>query len=144
LRLIVNNDMAGSFRQGRRSQTRDRLRVRDNAERATISGASRALSSVPGPGALARRRGRLCECAATIAPPAHQSEPKSAQIDHHPRLLPRFQALVPETERDSRRFSTTPCRAETGHVRALSEMELAGQLSNPRTELEEILLSPYL
>jgi hypothetical protein len=51
--------------------------------------------------ALPRRRGRLFTRSATIALAARRSEQESARIRGDRRLSPRFQALVPETERRS-------------------------------------------
>jgi hypothetical protein len=51
--------------------------------------------------------GATTRTAATIAPLGHRSEPESGRIPGNPRLSPRFQALVPEMERDSRRYRRT-------------------------------------
>jgi hypothetical protein len=53
---------------------------------------------------------------ATIAPRARPSEPKSPSIHGNPRLSPRFQALVPEMERDHRRFKAIPETTKPPHV----------------------------
>jgi hypothetical protein len=45
---------------------------------------------------------------ATIAPPTGSSEPRSPRIPGNPGLSPRFQALVPEMEREHRRFRQRP------------------------------------
>lgn len=47
--------------------------------------------------------GPLTFSSPTVAPWAPKSEPESTGIGAHPHLSPRFQALVPEMEGDSRR-----------------------------------------
>jgi hypothetical protein len=84
-----------------------------------------ACSSVPGPGAFPRRRGHLWT-AATIALAGRPSEPESPRIHGNPRLSPRFQALVPETERDRGRSTAIPETRNPHTCRVFEAIELRG------------------
>jgi hypothetical protein len=74
-------------------------------------------SSVPGPEALARRWGHLCTDAGDHS---FGPAPKRARIAMNPRLSPRFQALVPEMERDHWRFQGIPQTTEAPRVQGFS------------------------
>jgi hypothetical protein len=62
-----------------------------------------------GPRGVAAPPGPLSRTAATIALTTRRSQPETPRIESDPRLSPRFQALVPEMERDHRRSTPIPC-----------------------------------
>ena len=64
--------------------------------------------------------------AATIALAGRPSEPESPRIHGNPRLSPRFQALVPETERDRGRSTAIPETRNPHTCRVFEAMELRG------------------